>query len=300
MKLELFCLNNNLNVLNSANRNDVYIKEIHAVRCGLQLTGFFENFNPGHICVIGKEEFAYLNSLDEIKRDESIANLLKLKIPALIISDNIKETDFLLKLCKKYKCILLSSAADCASLIYKISSYLSYATSQWVGLHGVMMEVYGVGVLIRGISGIGKSEVALEIIKRGGRFVADDLVKIVKVSDGKLICSSMKEGTYFMEIRGLGIIDVKVLFGVSCIRIQKELDLIVDLVPWNAEATYDRLGDRIQFENIMGTNIPSYKIPVSIGRNIAALIEAAAIRTRATFMGFDFTNDFISQFDKED
>jgi HPr kinase/phosphorylase len=297
MKLEMFCLNNNLDILNSSNKSDVYIKEIHAVRCGLQLTGYFEYFNPGHICIIGKEEFAYLNSLEESKRDVSVANLLKLKIPALIISDNLKEVDFLIKLCKRHKCILLASSADCASLIYKISTYLSNINSEWVGLHGVMMEVYGVGVLIRGISGIGKSEVALEIIKRGGRFVADDLVKIIKTSDGKLICSSMKEGTYFMEIRGLGIIDVKVLFGVSSIRIQKELDLIVDLVPWNAQATYDRLGDKIQFENIMGTNIPRYKIPVSIGRNIAALIEAAAIRTRATFMGFDFINDFISQFD---
>lgn len=298
MNLKMFCENNNLKMLNSADKKDIKINQSNARRCGLQLTGFYTDFNPEHICVIGKEEYAYLMSLDQNARDKSIVELIQHDIPALIISDNIKNADFLTRICAEHNCILLSSSADAFSLIFKISTYLSYTNYQWKGVHGVMMEVYGVGVLIRGISGIGKSETALEILKRGGRFVADDLVKVVKTSDGNLIGSSMKEGTYFMEIRGLGIIDVKVLFGVSCIRIRKDLDMIVDLVPMDDEFNYDRLGDRLFYEEIMGTNVPVYKIPVSTGRNIAVLIETAAIRTRALYMGFNFTDDFMSIFDK--
>ncbi|MEL7570184.1 MAG: HPr(Ser) kinase/phosphatase [Eubacteriaceae bacterium] len=298
MNLIMFCENNNLKILNSAGNDDITVTQTNARRCGLQLTGFYDNFNAEHICVIGKEEYSYLMSLEKDAREKSVITLIEHNIPGLIISDNIRNVDFLINICKEKNCILLSSSSDAFSLIFKLSTYLSYTNYQWVGVHGVMMEVYGVGVLIRGISGIGKSETALEILKRGGRFVADDLVKVVKTTDGNLIGSCMKEGTYFMEIRGLGIIDVKVLFGVSCIRIRKDLDMIVDLVPMDDEDNYDRLGDRLEFEEIMGTNIPVYKIPVSVGRNIAVLIETAAIRTRALYMGFDFTNDFMSIFDK--
>jgi HPr kinase/phosphorylase len=299
MNLKMFCENNNLKILNSAGREDITITQTSARRCGLQLTGFFTHFNNEHLCVIGEEEFAYLMSLDVPLRENSVIELIKRGIPALIVCDNIRDFDFLTDICKKNDCILLSSSTDAVSLIFRLSTYLSYVNYQWVGVHGVMMEVYGVGVLIRGISGIGKSETALEILKRGGRFVADDLVKIIKTSDGDLICSSMKEGTYFMEIRGLGIIDVKVLFGVSCIRIRKDLDMIVDLVAMNDDDSYDRLGNSLEYEEIMGSKIPVYKIPVSIGRNIAVLIETAAIRTRALFMGFDFTSDFMSIFDNK-
>jgi len=298
MNLKMFCDNNKLKIITSADMENFPVNPVNARRCGLQLTGFFEHFQPDYICIIGKEEYAYLMSIDAQKREESVLSLIKQKIPAIILSDNITNAEFLINLCRQNNCILLSSKTDTASLLYKLSNYLSYTNYQWIGVHGVMMEVYGVGVLIRGASGIGKSETAIEILKRGGRFVADDLVKITKTADGDLSCSGMKEGTYYMELRGLGIIDVKVLFGVSSIRIRKELDLIVELVPWEEEADYDRLGDKLEFEEIMGTNIPVYKIPVSFGRNIAVLIETAAIRTRAIFMGFDFANAFMSHFDK--
>ncbi len=297
MNLKMFCANNDLRIINDAGKEVLTVNETHAIRCGLQLTGFYEHFNSGRICVMGKPEIAYLNTLDEQAANRSLTTLIEKKIPAIVLGDDIKEHALLTKLCKKHNCILLSSSVDSVSLVFKLSSYLSYEKAPWIGLHGVMMEVYGVGVLIRGISGIGKSEAALELIKRGGRFVADDLVKIVKTSEGTLICSGMKEGSYFMEIRGIGIIDVKILFGVSSVRIRKDLDLIVDLVPWNVDMQYDRLGDKVAYDTLMECKVPLYQIPVSAGRNIAALIETAAIRTRAAFMGFDFMGDFLSQFD---
>lgn len=297
MNLKMFCANNSLRIINDAGKEALQVGETHVIRCGLQLTGFYEHFNSEHICVLGKAEVAYLLSLGQEAAAASLKALVAKKIPAIILADDIKDYPPLTEICKRHRCILLAASSDSVSLVFKLSSYLSHENAPWIGLHGVMMEVYGVGVLIRGISGIGKSEVALELIKRGGRFVADDLVKIVRTSDGTLICSGMKEGSYYMEIRGLGIIDVKVLFGVSSIRIRKDLDLIVDLVPWNADTKYDRLGDKTAYDTLMDCKIPVYQIPVSVGRNLAVLIETAAIRTRAAFMGYDFMEDFLSQFD---
>ncbi len=297
MNLKMFCASNALRIINDAGKETLTVNETHAVRCGLQLTGFYDHFNNDCICVMGKAEIAYLQTLSPQAATQSLTALITKKIPAIVLGDDINDYPLLTELCEKHNCILLSSSVDSVSLVFKISSYLSYENAPWIGLHGVMMEVYGVGVLIRGASGIGKSEAALELIKRGGRFVADDLVKIVKTYEGTLICSGMKEGSYFMEIRGIGIIDVKILFGVSSVRIRKDLDLIVDLVPWNADMQYDRLGDKIAYDTLMECQVPLYQIPVSAGRNVAALIEAAAIRTRALFMGFDFMEDFLTQFD---
>ncbi len=297
MKLNVFCNQNNLKIVHSAGIEEINLRSFQTYHCGLQLAGYYEHFVPSRMCLIGLEEISYLRTLDGLQRIKAVETLVKQNISAILLTDKPSDFAFILNTCKRYDCILLYTEDSAYDAQQNIHAYLNKMLRPWVALHGVMVEVYGMGVLIRGESGIGKSESALELINRGSRFIADDLVKISRTSEGTLITSAMSEDNYYMEIRGLGIIDVRECFGLGSVYLAKELDLIVHLVRWDERFNYDRLGDKVQYTNILHTDIVTYELPVTAGRNIAGMIEGAALRTRAMAMGHDFVRSFKNRFD---
>ena len=267
-------------------------------RPGLQLAGYFVHFEPVRLQVMGNVEISYLSKLTPTERTIILDRLFSYKFPALIISRNTQPDPECLAMARKHNVTLLRSKEVTSTIISAIISYLTSAMAPRITRHGVLMEVYGEGILLTGESGIGKSEAAMELIKRGHRLVADDAVEISRISGNTLVGTAPELIRNYIELRGIGIVNVARLFGMGAVRSDKKIDLVVNIVPWNAHEVYDRLGLEDQYMDILGVKVPMYTIPITPGRNLAVIMEVAAINNRQRKMGYNSAVEFTEQINR--
>ena len=273
----------------------ILIDENDVNRPGLQLMGFYEYFNPERIQIIGKMEFAYLSTIDEKTRRERLELLFAQRLPALIITRELPYFAEMLELAKEYEVPLLRSKESTSNFMSGLIAFLNLNLAPRVTRHGVLIEIYGEGVFITGESGVGKSETAIELVKRGHRLVADDAVEIRKVSNISLVGSSPDNIRHFLELRGIGIINARRLFGIGAVKMTEKLDLVVELEQWNAEKIYDRMGVDTDYVTLLGVKIPSLTIPVKPGRNLAVILEVAAMNNRQKKMGYNAAQELLNR-----
>ncbi len=279
--------------------NDVMIDENDVNRPGLQLMGFYEYFNPERIQIIGKMEFAYLSTIDEKMRRERLQLLFAQRIPALIITRELPYFAEMLELAKEYEVPLLRSKESTSNFMSGLIAFLNLTLAPRITRHGVLIEIYGEGVFITGESGVGKSETAIELVKRGHRLVADDAVEIRKVSNISLVGSSPDNIRHFLELRGIGIINARRLFGIGAVKMTEKLDLVVELEQWNPEKIYDRMGVDTEYVSLLGVKVPSLTIPVKPGRNLAVILEVAAMNNRQKKMGYNAAQELLNRLGME-
>lgn len=272
-------------------------KEIN--RPALQLAGFYESFDSGRLQVIGRVEHGYLKSLDETKRRDAVKNLFQHKIPCLILCKNLEIFPEMMEFGREFEVPIFRTKQVTTDFIAELIFWLREELADRVMMHGVLVDIYGEGVLITGASGIGKSETALELIKRGHRLIADDAVEIKKIADRRLIGSCPEIIRYLIELRGIGIINVKDLYGVGSVKDHKTVDLVIKLEVWDGKAgSYDRLGLNEEYMEILGNKVLCNTIPVRPGRNVAIICESAAMTNRQKKMGKNTAQDFASRIGK--
>ena len=274
---------------------EILIDENDVTRPGLQLMGFYEYFNPERMQIIGKMEFAYLSTIDEETRTQRLDMLMSRHIHALIIARELPYFSEMLDLAQKYGIPLLRSKESTSNFIAGLIAFLNLNLAPRITRHGVLIEIYGEGVFITGESGVGKSETAIELVKRGHRLVADDAVEIRKVSNISLVGSSPDNIRHFLELRGIGIINARRLFGIGAVKNTEKIELVVEMEQWNPEKIYDRMGVDTQFVSILGVKIPSLTIPVKPGRNLAVILEVAAMNNRQKKMGYNAATELLDQ-----
>ena len=264
-------------------------------RPGLQLAGYFDHFEPMRLQVMGNVEISYLSKLSVAERLMIYDRLFSFKVPAVLIARDLPMNDECLAMARKHNVTILRSAEATSTIVSSIVAYLKAALAPRITQHGVLMEIYGEGILLIGESGIGKSETAVELLKRGHRLIADDAVEIRKVSGNRLVGTAPKLIRNYIELRGIGIVNVAKLFGVGAVKLENEINLVVNIVPWNTEEVYDRLGLEEQFMDVLGVQVPMYTIPVTPGRNLAVILEVAAMNNRQRKMGYNAAVEFNEQ-----
>lgn len=256
-------------------------------RPALQLTGYFDHFASERVQVIGYVEYSYLQMLSEEEKKNIYRNFLSYEIPCLIFCRNLQPDKYLLEEANKRNIPVFSTEKKTSQFMAEIIRWLNVELAPCISIHGVLVDVYGVGVLIMGESGIGKSEAALELVKRGHRLVSDDVVEIRKVSDETLVGSAPDITKHFIELRGIGIVDVKNLFGVLSVRETQNIDLVITLEEWDRDKEYDRLGLEEQHTDFLGNKVVCHQLPIRPGRNLAVIVETAAINHRQKSMGYN-------------
>ena len=267
-------------------------------RPGLQLAGFFDHYEPMRLQVMGNVEISYLQKLTPAERTITFDRLFSYKIPALLIARQIVPDPQCLEMAKKHDVTLLRSRKATSTIVSDIIAYLKSALAPSITRHGVLMEVYGEGVLLLGESGIGKSEAAIELLKRGHRLIADDAVEIKRISENALIGTAPKLIRNYVELRGIGIINVAKLFGMGAVKAENEINLVVNIVPWDQQKVYDRLGLEDQHMEILGVQIPMNTIPITPGRNLAVILEVAAMNNRQRKFGYNPAQEFTEQINR--
>jgi len=255
-------------------------------RPALQLTGFFDFFDADRLQILGMVEHTYLTRMGEKYRDETFKKLFSYKIPCLVLCRDLEPFPELMKYAAQNNVPILTSSENTTDFIGEAIRWLKVKLAPRVTMHGVLVDVYGEGMLIIGESGIGKSEMALELIKRGHRLVADDAVEIKRVSTQTLIGSCPEIIRFFIEVRGIGIIDVSKMFGIQAIKETQNIDLVIKLEMWDNKKEYDRLGLHDEYMNILGNNVVCQTIPIRPGRNLAMIGESAAVNHRQKKMGY--------------
>ena len=285
----------NLEVVYMPEKEEYFVESEDVNRTGLPLAGYFEYFPYERIQIIGKTEYTYFQNISKKEREEVLDKFFSYEIPVLIVTRGLEVEKDIIKKAKKYQRIVLSSKSNTTRFINRLSNYLDSKLAPHVTIHGVLVDVYGIGVLIKGESSIGKSETALELIQKGHRLVADDAVEIRKVDESRLVGQAPELLKHYMEIRGIGIIDVKSLYGVGAIKNQKAIDLVIELENWNQKKYYDRLGLDREYEEILGKEIEKLVIPVKPGRNTSMIIEVAAMNFRQKGMGIDAAKEFTEK-----
>ena len=261
-------------------------------RPGLALTGFFEMFDPARLQILGRAESTYLSGLSSAQRSIRLDAFLKLKPVAIITTSKIHIFDEMIAMAKQHEVPLLQTSVRTSELLASLIAFLNTSLAPRITRHGVLVEVYGEGMLILGDSGIGKSETAIELVKRGHRLIADDAVEIKRVSAKTLVGTAPELIRYYIELRGIGIVDVRRLFGMGAVKATERIDLVINLEHWDPEKMYDRFGLDEQYENILGIDIPSITIPVHPGRNLAVVLEIAAMNNRQKKMGYNTAEEF--------
>ena len=285
----------NLSIVHMPENKDYYVYSQDINRPGLQFAGYFEDFAYDRIQIVGKAEYNYFSYIDEDKRREVLDKFFSHEIPVFIVSRDLEVRPDVIEFAKKYDRIILSTKRNTTRFINILSNYLDNKLAPYTTIHGVLVDIYGIGVLIKGESSIGKSETALELIQRGHRLVADDAVEIKKLDDSLLVGQAPELLRHFMEIRGIGIIDVKSLYGVGATKTSKMIDLIINLENWDDNKYYDRLGLDREYEQILGVNVEKLEVPVKPGRNTAMILEVAAMNFRQRGMGYDSAQEFTKK-----
>lgn len=275
-----------MTIVNSGGMEEINVTTSNVGRPGLQLAGFFDYFARDRIQVIGRVEMTYMEQMDENVLRERLDTLMQFEIPCLIISRDMPVPPIVLEASKRNHCPLLSSNLVTSTLVHRLITYLDDVLAPRVTQHGVLVDVYGAGLFIVGESGIGKSETALELVKRGHRLVADDAVEIRKVDENRLVGEAPELIRHFMEIRGIGIIDIKAMYGVGAVINSKTIHMLVQLEFWDNTKEYDRLGLTEEYGEILGVRLPKIILPVRPGRNLAIILEVAARNLRLREMGY--------------
>ena len=256
-------------------------------RPALQLSGYFEHFEQSRVQIIGMVEYTYLQHLNDSEKDSIYSRFLKYDIPCVIFCRDLRPDDSFLKIAEEKNIPVLGTKRSTSEFMAELIYCLNEQLAPCITIHGVLVDVYGEGLLIMGESGIGKSEAALELIKRGHRLVTDDVVEIRKINEHTLIGTSPDITRYFIELRGIGIIDVKTLFGVECVKEKQQIDLVIKLEDWKKENEYDRLGLEEEYTEILGNQVVCHSLPIRPGRNLAVICEAAAVNHRQKKMGYN-------------
>ncbi len=273
---------------------DLYIDTPEIIRPGLMLAGFTEVFDSTRVSILGKAEISYINTLDDDLLKIRLEGLVKVLPPLIIIARNLEFPTELINMAQKYHVPICVSSDETAQLVSSMFAYLNRELAPRCDQHGVLLEVYGTGILIMGESGVGKSETAIELVKRGHRLVADDLVEIRRISAKKLVGTSPENIRHFLEIRGIGIINARQIFGTGAVKIREDISLVVKIEQWNNEKEYDRLGLETQYTEILGVNVPQLTIPIKPGRNLAVIIEVAAMNYRQKLLGYNAAEELLT------
>ncbi len=267
-------------------------------RPALQLVGFYDYFDDKRLQILGRGEMRYLERMTEAERTRVFNKLLSYPFPALIIARDMEAPAELVQMAEKHDRTLLRSAESTVDVTSKLIDYLNRAMAPQIARHGVLMNIYGQGVLILGDSGIGKSETAIELLKRGHRLVADDAVEIRRISNS-LFGTAPEIIRHYIEIRGVGVIDVQQLFGMGAVQFDTEIDLVIQLEQWVDGKFYDRLGLGEEKYAMLGVELPVVTIPVRPGRNLAGIVEIATMKNRQMKYGYNAARDFVTQFDSK-
>ena len=290
-----------MNLVNRTPEIDISKKKIVTTeinRPALQLTGYFDYFDADRLQIIGYVEYTYLETKTREERRQIYEKLLSYKIPCLIYTTLTTPDPDMIELAKKYEVPIFITKKATSAFMAELIRWLNVELAPCISIHGVLVDVYGEGILIMGESGIGKSEAALELIKRGHRLVADDVVEIKKISDEQLIGQSPEITRHFIELRGIGIIDVKTMFGVECVKLSQQVDLVIKLEEWDKDANYDRLGLSDNHVELLGTKVVSHSIPIRPGRNLAIIVESAAVNHRQKKMGYNAAQEMYNRVTK--
>lgn len=265
-------------------------------RPALQLTGYFEHFEETRIQVIGFVEYTYMqNNMSDEQKEEIYAQLFSYKVPCVVFCRDMMPDEIFLAKANEYQIPVFLSKKATSAFMAEAIRWLNVKLAPFISVHGVLVDVYGEGVLITGESGIGKSEAALELIKRGHRLVTDDVVEIRKVSDETLIGTAPDITKHFIELRGIGIIDVKALFGASSVRETQNIDLVIKLEDWDKDKEYDRLGLEEEYIEYLGNKVVCHSIPIRPGRNLAIICESAAVNHRQKKMGYNAAQELYKR-----
>lgn len=264
-------------------------------RPGLQLSGFFDYFDSQRVQILGKSEFAFLHQFDDTEITNRIDNYFSTCPPAVVITRNIEAPDCMMDAAKAHKVSLLRTADGTSAFMAGLIAELNVELAPRVTRHGVLVEVYGEGILLLGESGVGKSETAIELVKRGHRLIADDAVEIRRVSAKTLVGSSPENIRHFMELRGVGIINARRLFGIGAVKMTEKINMIVQLEQWDAAKVYDRMGMNEEYTDVLGVQVSSLTIPVKPGRNLAIIIEVAAMNNRQKRMGYNAAQELLEK-----
>ena len=264
-------------------------------RPALQLTGFFEHFACERVQIIGYVEYTYLQTLEPERKKYIYEKMVSYPIPCIIFSKDLEPEPELLKLAEEKHIPILSTSKLTSAFTAEVIRWMNVRLAPCISIHGVLVDVYGVGVLIMGESGIGKSEAALELIKRGHRLVTDDVVEIRKVSDDTLVGSAPDITKNFIELRGIGIVDVKSMFGVQSVRETQNIDLVITLEDWSRDKEYDRLGLEEEYTEFLSNRVVCHSIPIRPGRNLAIIVESAAVNYRQKQMGYNAAQELYKR-----
>ena len=264
-------------------------------RPGLQLAGYFDHFEPMRLQVMGNAEASFMQKLSPNERAITYDRLLSYKFPALVIARNIPVDPLCLEMARKHNVTVLRCKEATSTIVSTIIAYLKAELAPRITRHGVLVEVFGVGLLLMGESGLGKSEAAVELLKRGHRLIADDAVEIRKVSSGTLMGTAPKLIRNYVELRGIGIVNVAKMFGMSAVKDENVIDLVVNIVPWDNNEAYDRLGLEENYMELLDVKVPMNTIPITPGRNLAVILEVAAMHSRQRRMGYNPAKEFTEQ-----
>ncbi len=283
----------------ATNYEDIRILVDEVSRPGLPLTGFFTHFEKQRVEVLGYVEMTFLDDKSPEERLVIFDRLFAYQIPALVISRGQQPHPECIEMAKKHNITILLAQETTSYVISNLITYLKSALAPRITRHGVLMEVYGEGVYITGESGMGKSETAVELLKRGHRLIADDAVEIRRTSSSQLVGKAPKLIRNYIELRGIGVINVAKLFGMGAVKEETPVDLVIDIVPWEMGKHYDRMGLEEHFVDLLGVKVPCVTIPVSPGRNLAVILEVAAMNNRQKRLGYNAAIEFSQQLEKQ-
>ena len=269
-------------------------------RPGLQMAGYYEFFDAARIQIIGKSENAFLKRFTEEKAESRLREFFSKKPSAVVVARNLEVSQKQIDIAKEFGVPFLRTAESTSDFTSSLIAFLNVQLAPRVTTHGVLVEVYGEGILLLGESGVGKSETAIELVKRGHRLIADDAVEIRRVSSRSLVGNSPDNKRHFIELRGIGIINASRIFGVGAVKLTEKIDLVINLEPWDTGKVYDRIGLEDQTTEILGLNIPSMTIPVKPGRNLAVIIEVAAMNSRQKKLGYNAAEDLLRKLGMQD
>ncbi len=280
--------------------SELVVRSQDVNRPGLMFAGYEKFFDPERVEFIGLAEMSYLLEQDEETQRKRMELFFSLKPPVAILTRNIEVPAAMSEISAKYEVPLLRTAEPTSGIMATVISYLNTELAERITRHGVMVEVYGEGILILGDSGVGKSETAVELIKRGHRLIADDAVEIKKVSSKTLVGSSPDNIRHFMELRGIGIVNARNIFGIGSVKLTEKIDMVIQLEHWDSEKNYDRMGLEDEYTEILGIKIPSTTVPVKPGRNLAVILEIAAMNHRQKKMGYNAAKELMTQLGMEE
>lgn len=274
--------------------DDILISSREVNRPGIELNGFYDYFDNHRIAIIGRAETAMLENFGEEKRLEAIKKFFSMKPPAVIMARAMDVEDIVVQNAELNQVPLLRSNDSTSNVVASLVAYLNVELAPRITRHGVLVEVYGEGILLVGDSGVGKSETAIEIIKRGHRLIADDAVEIRRVSNKSLVGQAPENIRHFIELRGIGIINARRIFGMGAVKLSEKIDMVINLEIWDSTKVYDRMGIDNEYAEILGIKVPVLTIPVKPGRNLAIIIEVAAMNNRQKKMGYNAAHELLS------